>query len=117
MIGESALARQEQIEAGEAKIVGVNCYQDEDEAPAEMPTSRPDPEKMRAHVDSFIEFKQGRSQRDVQNALDRLARAADSETDNVFEQVINAAEAGVTHGEIITCLREELGFGHPLMVA
>jgi methylmalonyl-CoA mutase N-terminal domain/subunit len=35
---------------------------------------------------------------------------------NVFEQVVAAAEAGVTHGEICHCLRTELGFGQPLVV-
>ena len=32
-------------------------------------------------------------------------------------RVVEAAEAGVTHGEIVGCLRKELGFGRPLIVA
>ncbi len=117
MIGESALDRQQQIESGEEKIVGVNCYRDEDEGPVLMPTSRPDPDRMREHVQSFVRFKESRSQREVRNAIETLARAANSESENVFARVVEAAEAGATHGEIIACLREELGFGHPLIVA
>lgn len=117
MIGESALAWQQRVESGAEKIVGVNCYQDENEGPTEVPTSRPDPEKMKAHVASFKAFKAARSQSAVDTGLDGLKRAANDESDNVFARVIEAAEAGVTHGEIIACLRDELGFGHPLIVA
>jgi methylmalonyl-CoA mutase N-terminal domain/subunit len=48
--------------------------------------------------------------------LDELARAANG-SENVYQKVVGAADNGVTHGEIIACLRRELGFGHPLMVA
>ena len=41
MIGESALGFQEQIESGEQKVVGVNCYQDDEEsARASQPNGR-----------------------------------------------------------------------------
>ena len=116
MIGESALARQEQIESGQEKIVGVNCYQDEDDAAGQIPTSRPDPVRMQALIDSFRDFKESRSQQAVDKALDELARAANSEDKNVFASVVDAASAGATHGEIIALLRKELGFGHPLIV-
>ena len=45
-------------------------------------------------------------------ALDALARAAGDPGDNVFGRVVEAAEAGCTHGEICDTLRRELGFGH-----
>ena len=57
-----------------------------------------------------------RSQTDVRRALDALARAANSARENVYERIVEAAEAGVTHGEIVSLLRQELGFGHPLVV-
>ena len=56
------------------------------------------------------------SQSSVSAAIDSLRRAANDDTANVFAEVVNAAEIGVTHGEIISALREELGFGHPLIV-
>ncbi len=117
MIGESALRYQEKIERGEEKVVGVNCYQvDETEAPFK-PTERPDLERMKAHVARFKAFKQDRSRGAVERALAALARAAHDETDNIFAQVVEAAGVGVTHGEIVSCLRKELGFGRPLIVA
>ncbi len=46
----------------------------------------------------------------------RLRAAANNERENVYEQIVEAAEAGVTHGEIVSLLRKELGFGRPLVV-
>lgn len=115
MIGKSAFEYQSRIESGAEKVVGVNCYLSEAED-GEVETYRPNREAMEAQVAAFKAFKADRKQSDVQRALDDLARAA-SGTQNVYEKVVTAADSGVTHGEIIACLRRELGFGHPLMVA
>ncbi len=116
-IGESALRFQDSIDSGEQKLVGVNCYQDGSEALDEPPPYRPDPAVMRQHVEAFKAYKAARSQSAVRKALSALRRAAASEHENVFAEVVNAAVAGVTHGEIVACLRDELGFGHPLIAA
>jgi methylmalonyl-CoA mutase N-terminal domain/subunit len=116
MIGESAMRFQKQVESGAQTVVGVNAYR-EDEAAAERPSVyKPDPGEMRAHLAAFKAWKAARSQDAVRRALDDLARAANSSRDNVFEQVVAAAEAGCTHGEICGRLRKELGFGQPLAV-
>jgi methylmalonyl-CoA mutase N-terminal domain/subunit len=67
---------------------------------------------MQAHVDGFKAWKAQRSAGQVRNALDTLARAAGDARDNVFARVVEAAEAGCTHGEICQTLRREMGFGH-----
>jgi methylmalonyl-CoA mutase N-terminal domain/subunit len=115
MIGQSALAFQERVESGDEKVIGVNCYQADDDFRG-RPTERPDPERMNEHVARFKAYKEERSQTDVRRALDSLARAANSARENVYERIVEAAEAGVTHGEIVSLLRQELGFGHPLVV-
>ena len=115
MIGQSALAFQERVESGDEKVIGVNCYQADDDFRG-RPTERPDPERMNEHVARFKAYKAERSQTDVRRALDALARAANSARENVYERIVEAAEAGVTHGEIVSLLRQELGFGHPLVV-
>jgi methylmalonyl-CoA mutase, N-terminal domain len=114
MIGKSANAHQERIESGEEKLIGVNCHKAEDISD-EPPPYRPDPAAIEALLDDFARYKQGRDQARVAAALDRLARAANSERENVFARVVEAAEAGITHGEIVACLRQELGFGAPLV--
>ena len=65
----------------------------------------------------FKAFKESRSRSAVEGALAALARAAQDDKDNIFARVVEAADAGVTHGEIVACLRKELGFGRPLIVA
>ncbi|MGN6770439.1 MAG: acyl-CoA mutase large subunit family protein [Rhizobiaceae bacterium] len=117
MIGESALAFQEKVDSGEQQLIGVNCYVDEDEPHRMQTTERPDPVRMRDHVARFKRYKEERSSDDVRRGLDNLARAANSRTENVYAKVVEAAELGITHGEIIGCLRRELGFGQPLIVA
>ncbi len=116
MVGQSALAAQNKIDSGEEKVIGVNCYQGDgdDLAP---PPMRPDPDRMRRCVDDFVAFKSARSQNEVDRQLADLRRVAQSDDENVFARVVDAAEAGVTHGEIVTALRDELGFGDPLIVA
>lgn len=115
MIGKLALEYQNRIESGAEKVVGVNCYQS-DADDAEVDTYRPDRTVMERQVAEFKTFKASRDQGGVRKALDALARAANG-SENVYQKVVEAAFEGVTHGEIIACLRRELGSGHPQMVA
>jgi len=115
MIGDSALAFQERVDSGEHKIVGLNCYQTAENQSA-PPAVRPDAAAMDRHIERFKAFKRDRGQEQVARALVALARAANSTKANVFERVVEAVEVGVTHGEVIACLRRELGFGHPLIL-
>jgi methylmalonyl-CoA mutase, N-terminal domain len=112
MIGESARAFQQQIDDGRQTIVGVNAYQVEEDSSARPINPRPDRAAMQAHVDAFKAFKAQRSQAAVRGGLDALVRAANDPRENVFARVVEAAEAGCTHGEICATLRREMGFGH-----
>ena len=112
MIGESARRFQQRIESGEQTVVGVNAYVADESAGERRPLERPDAAAMRAHLEAFKAYKAQRSQAAVRSALDSLARAANDASDNVFASIVEAAEAGCTHGEICGTLRRELGFGH-----
>ncbi len=112
MIGESARKFQQQVESGEQTVVGVNAYAMEEDCSARPINARPDRGGLQALIDDFKTFKATRSQAPVQQALDALARAAGDVKDNVFARVVEAAEAGCTHGEICHTLRREMGFGH-----
>jgi methylmalonyl-CoA mutase N-terminal domain/subunit len=116
MVGRSALDFQRRIESGDEGVVGVNCYREEGERSDEPPPYRPDRGAMAAHVEALREFKASRSAEGVRRARGALARAASDDGANVFEAVVRAAEAGMTHGEIVEDLRRELGFGQPLVV-
>ncbi|MDH3669606.1 MAG: acyl-CoA mutase large subunit family protein [Gammaproteobacteria bacterium] len=117
MIGESALAFQRQVDSGEQKIIGVNAYQVEETPSHHAPLKRPDPAVTATQLSRFKAFKQSRNQARIRAALDTLASAANSENENIFARVVEAADVGVTHGEIVACLRREMGVGQPLVVA
>ncbi|MBI2318421.1 MAG: acyl-CoA mutase large subunit family protein, partial [Betaproteobacteria bacterium] len=113
-IGLSARAFQARVERGGQTVVGVNAYRAEEEAGARRALERPDPARMRGHLEAFCRWKRSRSRDAVERALDELARAANDPKRNLFDQVAAAAQADCTHGEICSTLRRELGFGEPL---
>jgi methylmalonyl-CoA mutase, N-terminal domain len=118
LCGTSALAFQEKVDAGAETIVGVNKYRvpngEELERQALKPPSR---RKIEAQLKRLQRFKAQRGTHSVARALSALKRAAESGEANVFEAVVEGACAGLTHGEICTCLRQVYGFGNPLIVA
>jgi methylmalonyl-CoA mutase N-terminal domain/subunit len=114
MIGDSALAFQKKIDAGEQTVVGVNAYQIDEDPASYASLEYPASERMLGYVERLRAYKRERSQAEVDKAIAALARSAHDRTQNVFAQVVQAAEAGATHGEICGTLRRELGFGQPL---
>jgi methylmalonyl-CoA mutase N-terminal domain/subunit len=116
--GDSALAFAERVESGAQTVVGVNKYKVPAAEEMKREALKPPPRKaIAAQLARLERFKAERDQGAVRRALDALARAAESKDENVFEQVVEAACAGVTHGEICASLRQTYGFGRPLIVA
>jgi methylmalonyl-CoA mutase N-terminal domain/subunit len=121
LVGQSAMRAQRRIDAGEQTVVGVNAYRadERDDARQRPAVERPDPVAMRAHVDALAAWKRGRSQAGVDAALDALTRAAEAEPgsgdgSNLFGAIVDGVRAGLSHEEVCTRLRRDLGFGQPL---
>ena len=115
-IGESALEFQKRVESGEQTVVGVNRYR-VDEAPHEaLPSQRPTPGSIETYLAELRDYRDRRDAAAVARAREALVKACGDPADNVFARVVEAVEAGMTHGEVCGCLREELGFGRPLAV-
>jgi pivalyl-CoA mutase large subunit len=115
--GESALAFQERVDAGEQTVVGVNKYCVPAEEEMQREALKPPPRKtIDAQLKRLKRFRAERSQAAAQRAIDALIRAAESKDENVYEKAVEAASADVTHGEICEALRKVYGFGHPLIV-
>ena len=117
MIGESAMAFQGRLDSSEEILVGVNKYMEEEATTTIAPLRRPSSENIRKQLQRLKHFKADRSQVEVDKALDALGRAAENENDNIFGRIVEAAEVGATNGEICGKLRDEMGFGHPLVAA
>ena len=116
MIGESALAFQQRVEDGEEVIVGVNKYCRDDDPAERAPLTRPAPDAMQRQLEVLARFRRERDAGAVHEARARLRETAAGDG-NTFAAVVDAAVAGVTHGEICADLRAQLGFGEPLVVA
>ena len=115
--GKSALAFQERVEGGGQTVVGVNKYRVPADEEMQREALKPPPrKKIDAQLKRLKRFKAARNQDAVRRALDALTRAAESKDQNVFEKVVDAACAEVTHGEICETLRKVYGFGQPLIV-
>ena len=116
--GESALAFARSVDSGEETIVGVNKYKIPQEKEMKREALCPPPrKKIEAQLKRLKRFKAERSRAGVGRALAALARAAESPDANVFESIVDAARADVTHGEICRVLRGVYGFGQPLILA
>lgn len=117
LIGESALAWQDEIDSKRQLVVGVNEWQIEESPEARNPQPPPPPEEVQRYLDGFAAFKKNRNQAEIAKALDDLTRAAENPKQNTFAAVVAAARAGCSHGEIVGRMRRDFGFGHPLVLA
>lgn len=117
MIGKSSLDFQKKIESKEQVVVGVNEYTYQGASGERPPIlERPQPAKIDAYLENLNAFRAKRDSQRVEQALDNLAHAFDSETANTYEMVVKAIDAGATHGEVCARTRAAAGFGEPLVV-
>ncbi len=105
-IAEASFAYQQQVEKGNKRIVGVNCYTDTVEHPVEI--LRVSHEVEVGQVRVVRERKARRDPAAVSAALAELVAAARSDV-NMIPPMIAAASAEATLGEICGALRAEWG--------
>jgi (2R)-ethylmalonyl-CoA mutase len=106
----SLAERRRRIEAGEEVVVGVNRFDTTEPSPLEgegtIETVKPEVEQ--EAVDAIKRWRDGRSQSEVDKALELLTSAARTEA-NLMEATLACAAAGVTTGEWAGALREVFG--------
>ncbi|MCC9308293.1 protein meaA [Kitasatospora sp. RB6PN24] len=104
--------RRARIEAGEDKIVGVNCFDTTEESPltADLDTAIMvvDPASEQAVLDSLKLWRAERDEAAAQQALVELKRVAATRS-NLMDATLACARAGVTTGEWSFALREVFG--------
>ncbi|MEE9447984.1 MAG: methylmalonyl-CoA mutase [Arenicellales bacterium] len=106
-IEESATIRQARIDQQQDVIVGVNRFQTENEP--ELDVLSVDNQQVRSdQIDQLTQLKQNRDQQAVDQALQYLIRAAES-NDNLLDAAIIAARARATLGEISDALETVFG--------
>ena len=105
-IQEAAYQAQLRQERGEDVIVGVNEFEVDKDPPADL--QRVDEEVEQAQVERLREFKASRSSSEVEDAREKLERAARG-SDNLMPHILRAVKKKVTLGEISDTLREVFG--------
>jgi ethylmalonyl-CoA mutase len=100
------------IEAGEIKVVGVNCFTETAESPltadAEGGILKIDPKAVEQKIRSLREFRKKRNEKEAASTLKSVKEAAKNGS-NIMPVSIAAAKAGVTTGEWADALREVFG--------
>jgi methylmalonyl-CoA mutase N-terminal domain/subunit len=106
-IADAAFTLQQEIDAGERVVVGVNRYTRDDEQP--IPTLRVDPALERKQTDRL---KAARARRDgaaVERALAALREDAAHGDRNLMDPLLVCAHAHASEGEIVESLQQVFG--------
>ncbi|HEV7647912.1 MAG TPA: protein meaA [Actinophytocola sp.] len=106
----SLAERRRRIEAGEEIVVGVNRFDTTEPSPlaGEGIIETIEPQVEREAVEAIERWREGRSQSEVDKALEVLTSAARTDA-NLMEATLECAKAGVTTGEWAGALREVFG--------
>lgn len=100
------------IEAGEIKVVGVNCYTESEKSPLTTGEDggfmKVDPKAEQQQIDRLNAFRKSRDEGKVKKALEDLMAAAKNNK-NIMPASVGCAHAGVTTGEWAFALREVFG--------
>ncbi len=106
-VAESAYRAQQDIERGDAVVVGVNRFA-EGEAGPTIPLQRIEARVEREQVDRLQRFRAARDATAVAARLEKI-RAAAATRENLMPHFIEAVDGGATLGEICNVLRDVFG--------
>jgi methylmalonyl-CoA mutase, N-terminal domain len=106
-IAEAAYRYQQEVEADERIVVGVNRYQTTDDE--EIHILRIDPDLERKQIERLQAFKAGRDSAVVERRIAELSEAAAVPDRNLMPVIVEAVRDGVTLGEICDTWRAVWG--------
>jgi methylmalonyl-CoA mutase, N-terminal domain len=106
-IADAAFTLQQEIDAGERVVVGVNRYVAQDEQP--IPTLRVDPALERKQTDRLQGARARRDGAAVERTLQALREDAAHAERNLMEPLLDCARAHASEGEIVESLQQVFG--------
>ncbi len=106
-IAEASFALQQEIDAGERKVVGVNSFIAAEEEP--IPTLRVDPALESKQIDRLQTARARRDGAAVERSLAALREQAAHPDRNLMEPLIECARARASEGEIVEALQQVFG--------
>jgi methylmalonyl-CoA mutase N-terminal domain/subunit len=108
-ISNSAYSDQKLIDAGEIKVVGVNCFKDEDSSVASaVELMKIPPELERSAVERVRNYRAKRSEGATRDALRAVEEGAKTDA-NLQALIVAAVKAGATLGEVADTMRSAFG--------
>jgi len=107
-IAKSAYAYQKAVESDDEKIVGVNCFQEDDGAKTRLEILKLNPEIEKEQVRQLREFRSTRDTDAVNRSLDAIRKTASS-ADELISPILHAVKSSATLGEVSDTLREVFG--------
>ena len=109
---KSQTQRQRNIESGEQKVVGVNCYEDGESSPLISKIDggfmKVDENSERSQIKNVVQWKAKRDKNKIDKLLLTLKEKAKT-GENIMEISIKCAHEGVTTGEWSDTMREVFG--------
>jgi methylmalonyl-CoA mutase N-terminal domain/subunit len=106
-IAEASFRWQQEVEAGERRIVGVNAYKNTGEEP-EVPTLKIDPNLESEQAARVRAARAGRDEDAAQRSLAALTEACRGDA-NLMYPLLDCARATCTEGEIVRAMRDVFG--------
>ena len=106
-IADAAFTLQQEIDAGEQVVVGVNRYVHDDEEP--VPTLRIDPRLERKQIGRLQAVRARRDGTAVERTLAALREDAAHEDRNLMDPLLACARAHASEGEIVQSLQQVFG--------
>jgi methylmalonyl-CoA mutase len=107
-IEEAAARTQARIDSGIQKIVGVNCFKPENEAPLDI-LKVDNSLVRRRQIEKLERLRTERNPAEVEAALNALSHCAESNEGNLLDLAVKAARAKATVGEISEALERVWG--------
>ena len=109
---KSQTQRQRNIESGEQKVVGVNCFEDGESSPLISKIDggfmKVDENSEKSQVKNVFQWKANRDKKKIDNLLSILKEKAKT-GENIMEISIKCAHEGVTTGEWSDTMRDVFG--------
>ena len=106
-IADAAFELQQQIDAGERVVVGVNRYEQAEDEPIEI--LRVDPTLERKQLERLQASRARRDGTEVERTLAALREAAATPDRNLMDPLLHCARARASEGEIVEALQRVFG--------
>lgn len=107
-IANAAYSDQQRIDSGEIKVVGMNCFREDDKKGAPMELLKIPPELEQSAIERIRNYRSKRSEGATKDALRALEAGARGDA-NLQALILNAVKAGATLGEVSDALRSVFG--------